>query len=112
MNRLTLKQTDQHLRRLIPLSCKDTCRLLWQPPKKKKDIVDVLILLCEYPDLSIPFYLTQGFQEALRASDSSEMLHLINNSGVTAHPRQARFVQRLKKTCWSCHYEENNEYVE
>ena len=44
------------------------------------------------------------------------MLHLINNPEVTAHPRLARFVRRLKKDLpvilAACQYEDNNGYVE
>jgi len=65
--------------------------------KNEKDIADFSDLLCEYPDLSSPFCFIQGFQEAIRVRDSDELLRLIMNPKVTAHPRLARFVRRLKK---------------
>jgi len=142
MNHLTLKEIDRLLRGLgykgsygavryrardirkglllenpLILSRKDACRLLWQWPKKnEKDIADVSDLLCEYPDLSIPFCFIQGFREAIRVRDSDGLLRLIMNPKVTAHPRLARFVRRLKKDLpvilAACQYEENNGYVE
>lgn len=142
MNHLTLKEIERLLRGLgykgsygairyrardirrglllenpLFFSRKDACRLLWQWPKKnEKDIADVSDLLREYPDLSIPFCFIQGFREAIRVRDSEELLRLIMNPKVMAHPRLARFVRRLKKDLLvilaACQYEENNGYVE
>ncbi|WP_369792447.1 transposase [Exiguobacterium sp. NG55] len=94
-NRLTLQETDAHLRQLGYRGSFGAVR---------------------HGDLAVPFCFIQGFREAIRERDAEHLLSLITNPQVTSHPGLKRFVGRLKQNIEvilaACRFEESNGYVE